>query len=242
MCLASLPKVRPETQTGEQLSMASPELKTRNLLERLIDQLDALVPFLALAHKDVFQLIRRDREVWFSTQAQKTLPASYSIYRRQVTHAAFVLGYSYSEAFLSDLLREIYMHNPQMLSKDKALTFDELRRLRSYKAVLKSMVNKEVRSVFGKGLDKVAGDFESKLSLAWPKQEKAEAIRASLIRNCIVHNLGIANIKLAELSDYNVGDTIALEPKDVHSYGLSARSLARDIYKRADSAFLSRKR
>ena len=213
-----------------------------NLLDRLIAQLDALVPFLALAHRKVFNLIKRDHEVWFSPEAERSLPDSYSIYRRQVTHGAFLLGYSYSEAFLANLVRQIYLRNPRMLPEDKQLTFGELRRARSYKVVLQSMINKEVTSVFSQNMEAIANYFDRKLSLAWREDGREQALRTSRLRNCIIHNLGIVDSKLAEVSDYDVGEMIVLEPENVHSYGLSARALARDIYAKAESAFLNRKK
>ena len=68
--------------------------KADNLLQRLIGQLDALIPFLALSHNDVFKFIKRDHGVWFSKDAEKALPSAYSVYRKQITHGAFLLGYS----------------------------------------------------------------------------------------------------------------------------------------------------
>jgi hypothetical protein len=214
----------------------------QSLFDRLVAQLDTLVPFLALAHGEVFDLIRHDHGVWLSRKAERSLPESYLIYRRQVTHGAFLLGYSYSEAFLADLVREIYISNPRMLPEEKQLTFGELRKVRCYKAVVRSMIEKEVASVFAQRMQEIANYFERKLTLSWPNGLKEKAIMASLLRNCIIHNLGRADSRLGEVSHYSVGDTIALEPRDVHSYGLSARALGRHLYEQAQSAFLSRKK
>ena len=215
---------------------------TENLLSRLIDQLNTLVPFLALAHRDVFNLIKREHAVWFSLEAERSLPESYSVYRRNVAHGAFLLGYSYTEAFLSDLLRQIYLRNPRMLPEDKQLTFGEVGRMRSYSAVLRSMVGKEVNSVFAQSMEAIANYFERKLSLPWPEGPKMQTIRASLLRNCILHNSAIVDSRLARVADYHEGNTITLRPEEVHSYGLSVRALAPDLYARAEAAFLRRRR
>ncbi|MEW6360297.1 MAG: hypothetical protein AB1696_28445 [Planctomycetota bacterium] len=213
-------------------------------------QLDALIPFLALSHEDVFRLIRDERAVWPFEGAEDSLPSSYDTYRVQVTHGAFLLGYSYSEAFLADLVREIYTKKPSMLSKDKGkdegkeqdkqLQFSEILKVSCYKEVLTLMIEKEVLAVFRhqKGMAGVAEYFEKKPKLKWPEQEKEKAIRASLIRNCIIHNLAIADSMLAEVSDYREGDEIALTVSDVHQYGLVIRSLARDLYTRAEAGIL----
>lgn len=211
-----------------------------NLLKRLISQLDALVPFLALSHKDVFKLIKRDHGIWFSREDEKTLPSAYATYRKQVTHGAFLLGYSYSEAFLSDLVRQIYRHNPCMLPNEKELKFSELHKVKSYNAVLNLMIEKEAASVFNQGMKFISDYFKRKLTISWPEEEENKAIVASLLRNCIIHNLSVADSRLAEISEYNVGDVIDLKPSDVHLYGLAMRTLARNIYTCAHRSFLKR--
>jgi len=70
------------------------------LYDRLIQQLDTLVPFLALSHKQVFDLIHRDNEEWFPEKQKSTLPDTLLSYQTQIAHSAFLLGYSYFEAFI----------------------------------------------------------------------------------------------------------------------------------------------
>jgi hypothetical protein len=72
-----------------------------NLYQRLIRQLDSLVPFLALARQEGFDLIRQDCEAWFRPEQLQALSDTYREYRCQISHAAFLLGYSYIEAYLS---------------------------------------------------------------------------------------------------------------------------------------------
>ena len=215
----------------------------KNLLNRLIEQLDALIPFLALAHEKVFNLLQRDQGIWFFAGNQQNLPKVYITYRKHIAHGAFLLGYGYSEAFLSDLIREIYMHNPHMLPDDKTLKFSELRKTKSHDDVLRIMIDKEIYAVFAQSMEDIADYFSKKFSLKWPDAEKPRLVEASLLRNCIIHNSAIADFRLtnATKNKYKEGYEIILEPSEVHSYGLVMRRVARDLWKRATKAFLNNK-
>jgi hypothetical protein len=90
-----------------------------NLLDRVISQFNSLIPFLAISHKEVFDLLKKEKKIWFLPDQEATLPDSYRIYQTQITHSAFLLGYSYFEAFLSDLAKEILRKRPGILPKEK---------------------------------------------------------------------------------------------------------------------------
>jgi hypothetical protein len=209
-----------------------------NLLDRFIGQLDTLIPFLAISRPDVFRLLRRGGRVWSDVGEQSSLPRTYQVYQKQVCHSAFLLGFSYFEAFLADLVRQIYLRNPRMLPKEKQLKFDEILAAGTYDGVLSTMVAKEVLAIFYKSMDDVSEYFLSKLRLQWPASETKNVVVASHLRNCIVHNNGLADLRLADLTDYKEGAEIALGEADVHQYGISARSLARDLYRQAARRYL----
>ncbi len=90
-----------------------------NLLERVISQLDMLVPYLSLAHQEVFDLVESEYDDWCPTPEETPLPSTFDAFTTQIAHAAFVLGFSYADAFLTDLLRDIYREHPNMLPKNK---------------------------------------------------------------------------------------------------------------------------
>lgn len=213
-----------------------------NLLDRFIGQLDTLILFLAISRPEVFRLLQREGRVWVDIGQQDSLPKKYQVYQKQVCHSAFLLGFSYFEAFLADLVRQIYLRNPKMLPKGKELRFDEILAAGTYDGVLSAMVAKEVLSIFYKSMDEVSEYFLSKLRLRWPASEAKSVVVASHLRNCIVHNNGRADLRLARLSDYREGAEIVLGEADVHQYGISARTLARDLYRQAVRRYLGAKR
>jgi len=213
-----------------------------DLLGRFIGQLDTLIPFLAISRAAVFRLLQREGHVWFDQGQQSLFPKTYQVYQKQVCHSAFLLGFSYFEAFLADLVRQIYLRNPKMLPRDKQLKFDEILAAETYEGTLNTMVEKELLAIFYKGMEDISGYFLSKLKLQWPASERTSVVLASHLRNCIVHNNGRADRRLANLADYKEGADIVLGEADVHKYGISARTLARDLYGQAARRYLGARR
>jgi len=209
-----------------------------DLLGRFIGQLDTLIPFLAISRADVFRLLQTEGHVWSDRDQQDSLPKTYKVYQKQVCHSAFLLGYSYFEAFLADLVRQIYLRNPKMLPREKLLKFDEILAAETYEGTLNTMVEKELLAIFYKSMEDVSEYFASKLRLQWPARERTSVVLASHLRNCIVHNNGRADRRLANLTHHKEGFEIALGEADVHHYGISARTLARDLYGQAARRYL----
>lgn len=210
-----------------------------NLLGRLIDQLDSLLPFLALAHREVFDVVGRGYGDWLSEEQQSTLPESFQIFERQIAHGAFLIGYSYVEAFLGDLVRGIYLNNPQMLPRDKELKFAEILDQDGYENVLAYMINKEVRAVFYGSMEQIARYFRERLNLPWSQEHEAEMVRGSRLRNCFLHNMARADRSLAEVTEYRERDEIALSPQEVHNFGWVVREMAPRLFEEATRRYLT---
>jgi hypothetical protein len=202
-----------------------------DLLNRLINQLNTLIPFIGISQEDVFQLIQREKQVWFPNN-EDSFPDNYDIYKTQINHSAFLLGYSYFEAFLSDLAKFIFLSQPSMLSMNKELKFKEIIKVNNYDEVKIIMINKVLLEHFNNSVEDVMDNlFNKKLQLKCSDDFKENFIRASRLRNCIMHNMGIVDYRLAEVSDYREGDTIKLTSSQVHSFGNYARNDARNLWK-----------
>ncbi|MFO8007606.1 MAG: hypothetical protein R6V05_07730 [Candidatus Brocadiia bacterium] len=199
-----------------------------NLEQRFISQLDGLVAFLALAHEEVFTLVRRHYRDWVEAGQQDAVPDSFGLFQTQVANGAFLLGYSYFEAFLAYIIRRLYEANPRMLPCEKQLKFREVVDAGDYPSVLRKMVEKEVLSVMYGSVEDIRQYFQSKLSLPWPDSDRI--VEASRLRNCLLHNNAVVDGRLAEVSDWDEGDEITLTPSQVHEFGLVARRFARQLY------------
>jgi hypothetical protein len=211
------------------------------LVDRLIAQLDTLVAFLAISRQEVFEIIRQHHSQWFRPENEGAFPDSYALYQTQVAHAAFVLGYSYAEAFLADLIRDIYISRPVALPRDKELKFGDVLERSTYDEVLCCMIDKEVLAVMCNSMEKIIKYFEDKLGFQWPSSERDAIVEANLIRNCIVHNNAVADQRLAAHRErWTEGVRIELTSSDVHGFGIAARATARDLYRQADRKYFSK--
>ena len=211
-----------------------------NLLDRVISQLDTLVPYLSLAHREVFDLVESQYDNWCQTPEQTPLPNTFDAFTVQIAHSAFVLGFSYADAFLADLIREIYSKHPEMLPQKKKLSFEAIVAASDYDSVISRMIDHEVHDLMYHGIEDVAEYFDDLFSISWPRSELDDIITASLIRNCIVHNNSVADNRLGERPRWKVGDRITLSVSQVHGFGITARSLVRQIYAEAETRHLSR--
>ncbi len=210
------------------------------LLERVISQLDTLVPYLSLAHNEVFDLVATKYDDWCQTSEETPFPNTFEAFTTQIAHSAFVLGFSYTDAFLADLIREIYTTHPNMLPQNKKLSFETIVAARDYESVVLRMVDHEVHETMHKGMADIAKYFEDRFSILWPEADLEKIVTASLVRNCVIHNNAVADHRLSNRPDWNLGDQIALSVSDVHSFGISARSVARHLFVEADARHLSR--
>jgi hypothetical protein len=211
-----------------------------NLLDRLIGQLDTLIPFLAISHQDIFDLIQKEKYVWFPEKQLEAFPDTYDIYQTQIVHSAFLLGYSYSEVFLADLVREIFKSNPKILPSDKQLRYSEILEVQTHKDIITIMIEREISAIFYPSVEKIIEYFEKKLNLKWTDEQKEKVILASLMRNCIIHNASRADARLSQVSGHKSGEHIKLSPSDVHGFGITMRGLARSLYNQANQRYFRR--
>ncbi len=196
-------------------------------LDRFITQLDSLVPFLALGHQEVYGVLQQNYSEWYTEDKQESLPDRFENYQIQVAHAAFLLGFSYFEAFLADITKEAFRRRPEALPKEKEMKFHELTGCASYEEVIEKMIEKETFSLFYGSFEKIGEYLKGKLHLPW--SENPRIIEAPLIRNCIIHNDSVVDQRLASASDLSIGHKITLNASDVHSFGIAVRELARNI-------------
>ena len=203
-------------------------VSTVDLHARLTQQLDGLVVFLAAAHEPVFELIRKHQEDWLDDGDDQQALRAYEDYGCNVVHGAFLLGYSYFEAFLADVAREVLRARPTMLAVDKQISAQVIVQANSYDELLRQVVDSEVRGVFMKNVTQQREYFTAKLQLEWDAAPDLEL--ASSCRNCLMHNNGVADERLARTGDFKVGESIRLRAGRVHEFGLVARNIAEPLW------------
>lgn len=202
------------------------DMQMNPLLDRLIGQLDTLVPFLALSRHDVFQMLNDNRVAWFAPN-EEALPEAYASYRRQVNHSAFLLGYSYFESFLVDLLTAVLRNRPAMLRKNKHVDVSEIVESVDKAYLIDRVIQRELMDLFYKSMADRIEELRSRYNFTITQDEEVRLCRASLIRNCILHNSSRADARLGVHDGYTQGQEFAIGTEQVHDYGFMLRTLVR---------------
>lgn len=199
------------------------------LQTRLVEQLDSLVPFLALAHREVFGVLAEKYSGWYNDERRATLPDSYEDYAQQVAHAAFLLGYSYAEAFVTDLIWEVYAARRDLLPADRSLRFGEVLPLADFENVIRLMIDSTVGEM--NSMERKLHHLDRRLGLRVPQAEKM--LDAHIARNALVHNAGRVNRSPSPSARWQNGERVRLTVEDVHRFGLMAREFADNLRERA---------
>jgi hypothetical protein len=199
-----------------------------SLLDKFIEQPDTLIPFIALSEEEVFNLLDEKKTVWFSDFSD-AMPEAYDIYCKQVNHAAFLLGYSYFESFLMDLVSGILRDRPNMLPKNKQLKYSEILSCKDLNQTIDQMINKEIRDLFYKSMEDIVKELKDKYNFTISDEEKNELCEMSLVRNCIMHNSSQADSRLASFDGFKDGLSFELSSSKIHQYGWMIRDLTQKM-------------
>lgn len=214
----------------------------KNIYEELVDQLNTLVPFLALAHENIFTVIRDQAGDWFPEELPQHLPDTYELYRGQISQAAFLLGFSYFEAFLSNLVSQIFQKQFNMLPSKRQLNYEDILGCKNYNEIIELMVKRELTDLFYKSTSDQISFLKERLSLAiHNSNDEHEFIKASLVRNCFMHNSSRVDQRLSKHTGEKLNAIIFLDPNAVHQFGIIARRVGKDFYTQAVTKHLSRK-
>lgn len=198
------------------------------LLNRLIGQFDSLISFMGLSHEEVFQLLQQKQSPWLGDSADK-LPEVYTTYKKQVIHSAFLLGYSYFENFLMDMLKVILRSRPLMLPRDRKISYRQIIDAESKDEIIEYMVNREILDLLYKNMIDIVSELKNRYGFTITPEQEATLCKGSLIRNCIMHNLSRADARLAEYDGFQEGIEFELDSGEVHKFGIILRDLVRSM-------------
>jgi hypothetical protein len=207
--------------------------RLENLQARVIDQLDTLVPFLALAHEEIFDVLDLKYAEWYKDTKKIDLPIFQS-YSCQVAHAAFLLGYSYVEAFITDLIFEVYNTRRDLIrdtpgAQKKMLLFEEILRLNDFEEVIQGMIESILNDM--NSLEKKLNHLEKMFNLSIPQIR--DLGDAHIARHALIHNAAIVNRQPPAGSRWHLQDRIQYSVLDAHMFGITARELIRELCKKA---------
>lgn len=200
-----------------------------HLLSRLTAQLDSLIPFLAAAEEEVFAVIWSMHFLW-SEENRHAMPESLSAFRTNVAHGAFLLGYAYIEAFVTDLIWHIYERRRDLLPPDKTVKFRDVLLSGDYNRLVTGMIDSTLGAM--NSLERKIHHLEHNIGLKSTHYEGL--LDAHVIRNALIHNSGRINREVPANTRWRHGEQIQLSVHDVNVFGVLARDYAEEIVQKAN--------
>ena len=188
----------------------------------LINQLNLLVGFLDVSDEEVYDQIKTHDRFNIGITIEQLYKGQYENYSSHISTSAFILGFAHFEDFLTKrlavFLKQYPYKNdfkvPMRVIKEKGeelnshLASEQARRLAFSDKI--------------KFIEKDIPDFTTEL---------ISALRnANDIRNCLLHNNGIADKRLKLSNSYNIGDKIILNSGEVNGFGLMVRRFAKELW------------
>ena len=143
-----------------------------------------------------------------------------------------VHAYGRFECYLSDLLRTVLIKRPEMLGKTKTLSYgDVFESYPSMDTLIHRMAERETKEFFYKSCRDILETLRSKYGFSTLSSSlDPKLIELSLIRNCCVHNRGLADSKLEEANNiYKQGEQIIINKELVFDAISVFRTVAKNI-------------
>lgn len=195
-----------------------------NEIEYLRSQLNLIIGFLDVSDQTVYEVIKSHDRFQLGLTIGDLYENSYQNFQNHVTTSSLILGFAHFEDFLTKMTSKMLFKYP---TKNK-IKFD-ISRLKElgldYQQVLADEQAKKL--TFAEKINlirQIFTDFDATLI--------DEISFANKIRNCIMHNNGFADERLAP--KYSTGSKIFLNSDEINGYGLKARTFADELWRRLD--------
>ncbi len=186
----------------------------------LIKQLNLLIGFLDVSDEDVYMKIKHHDRFNLGLTIEQLYETNYNNYSNHICTSALLLGFAHFEDFITKCIIKILTISPEK-NKHKI----------SYKEI-----NSEKENLINYlACERTRGmTFVDKIKLIeneYSQLDKQLIIDVRLvndIRNCLMHNNGIADERISSI--FIKGEKIILSSGDVNNYGLKARNFATQLW------------
>jgi hypothetical protein len=200
------------------------------LIARFGEQIDGLVPFLALGHESIYTALSPEMTPWYEPE-EHSIFDNLELHQAQVAHAAFLLGYSYFEAFVSDLIWLLYRHKPTYLPPEEKLAYEAVLSAESFEEVLERMIDHTTSHM--NSLQKKLEHLEKRFGIG--KSSPSLLQDANVVRNALVHNFGRVNRVPKGHVRWNVGEAIVLDCKESYEFLLSFKGFGATLFESVET-------
>ena len=99
--------------------------------------------------------------------------------------------------------------------------------------IIEHMIKREILDLLYKNATEIATELKDRYGFTITSEQEKELCKASLIRNCIMHNSSCADTRLAQYDGFQDSIEFELSSGQVHSFGIILRALARTMVSEA---------
>ncbi|EMM88319.1 hypothetical protein LEP1GSC039_3101 [Leptospira santarosai str. 2000027870] len=207
----------------------------KNILTDFIDKLNSLIILLRFSREEIYETLPHNFLLWGEQEEREI---NYLKYKEQILDSTLILGCSYFENYLQDLFRTLFKNNPFSLPNNKKIEIDFIKRVNTYEEIISHIINNEIHELFYKSISEVLGTLRDKFGFQISDQDISIIQTGFLIRNCLIHNKRLCDIKLSKILGKPLSSNIELSEDEIHSLGLTLRSLSRDLYAQASEKII----
>jgi hypothetical protein len=193
-----------------------------NRYNELISDMNKIIGFLDLSDKTIFETIKNNDRYNLGLSIGSMYNNEYNEFRNHICMSGFLLGFSYIEGYLYDIMKLVLIIKPE-INKQK-ITIKYM--LDNKHNLYEKTADDYIRNV---GFTELVKDINRELNV-FDENENRDLLIGYNIRNCIMHNSGIADNRLEP--KYQTGTKIELNSGDVNSFGLMARGIVKKIWEK----------
>lgn len=191
-----------------------------NEYEYLIKQLNLLIGFLDVSDELIYSQIKTHDRFNIGITIEQLYESNYANYSNHICTSALLLGFSHFEDFLTKCTVKILIDNPYK----NEIKVNLKTVIQKGETLISSLAEEQARRLIFREKIKIIEN-----SILGINAKLIDEIRfVNDIRNCLMHNNGIADDRL--VPKYALGQKIILSSGDVNGYGLKARELADRIW------------
>ena len=191
-----------------------------NRFETLLNDLNKIVGLLEVSEKTVFEMIKKNDRFSIGISISELYNNQYDEYRNHLCCSGLLLGFSFFESYAYDLLELILKYKPELNNFKFKLKYVIDNQANLYDRVIEDYL----RTVgFTEVIKCIASEFNF-----FEENENAELMLIYNIRNCIMHNGGLADDRISP--KYRNGERIVLTSSDVNGFGIQGRKIASKMW------------
>ena len=191
-----------------------------NDYDYFINQLNLLIGFLDVSEEEVYNQIKHHDQFNLGITIEQLYDNEYTNFSNHITTSALLLGFAHLEDFLTKCIVKFLVAFP---SKNEYKLTVKTMQEKGDLLVLYLAEEQSKRLTFAEKItfiEKNVGSIDSQIIL--------DIRFMNSVRNCIMHNNGIADNRVA--SKFKEGQKIMFTTSELNIFGLKARQFANELH------------